>query len=149
MAVKIQITDAQIIAALNSPGGPVRRWADEVGALVTLQAQATAPVNSILNALHRGGAVGGFKAGFSWDRRGSNGHNAIVNITNSADHAVYAELGRSASSEKQVFTWEGWLPNVGPRRINHTRGRDGSHTLRNATNVVLARMTGGAYSPLV
>lgn len=143
MAIAIRISQSQIDAALNTPGGGVYDWVNEVAARTLLQAEATAPVNSILNALHRGGDVGEFKRSFTFDNRGSGGraHRVMARVINTSDHAIYAELGRSGSTKTQVFTWENWLPNVGPRKVHATHGRDGSHTLANALDLVYAQMT--------
>jgi hypothetical protein len=120
--VKVKITDRAIITALNEPGGGVYKWRDEVARDVKANAVANAPVNDPMNALHRGGTVGLYKAGFDWDRRGSSGHHTIARITNDSDHAIYVELGRSGSSKMQIFSWTEWGGAIGriggPREVS-------------------------------
>jgi hypothetical protein len=106
--VNVQISDRAIITALNTPGGDVYKWRDEVTREVKAQAEATAPVNDPMNAMHRGGTVGVYKASFDWDRRGSSGHHTIGRVVNTADHAIYVELGRSGSTKMQIFSWTEW-----------------------------------------
>lgn len=121
----VQVSDRAIITALNTPGGDVYKWRDEVAREVMMTAIATAPVNDPLNAMHRGGTVGVYKASFDWDRRGSSGHHTIGRVTNSADHAIYVELGRSASYKMQIFSWTEWGGAIqrigGPSKVTNTR----------------------------
>jgi hypothetical protein len=123
--VNVQISDRAIITALNTPGGDVYKWRDEVTKEVIANARINAPVNDPMNAMHRGGTVGVYKASFDWDRRGSSGHHTIGRVTNSADHAIYVELGRSGSSKMQIFSWTEWGGAIqrigGPSKVSNSR----------------------------
>jgi hypothetical protein len=103
--VKVTVTDRAIISALNTPGGDVYRWRDEVGREVKAIAEEIAPINNPMNAEHRGGEVGTYQASFGFDRRGSSGHHVVARVTNSSDHADIVEFGRSSSSQMQIFSW--------------------------------------------
>lgn len=139
------VTPQSVFRALNTPGGPVYEWRDDTAGQIVLAAEATAPINDVLNALHRGGLVGEFKRSFTWDAVGSNQVYLRATVYNYADHALYAEEGRGPSSKQQTFSWAGW--GGATRTTGSTRGRDGSHTLRNATNAVLAQAP-GVFTPL-
>ena len=151
--VRVKISDATVISALNTPGGDVNEWRTEVEREVLEGVFLASPINDVLNAVHRGGAVGEFKA--SWvTRRQGNGHRVGFQIENFSDHAIYVEEGRSASTKFQEFSWTGWGGEIravgrGTGSPRGTRGRDGKHILRDVTNRVLMRETGGAYTPLV
>ena len=133
--VEVDIDDRAIITALNAPGRPVFRWRDEQARAITNRAINTSPVNSPLNAMHRGGAVGTYKASWGFDRVGSNGHVVRATIFNSADHADIVEFGRRGSSGYERFSWTRWGGEI--RGVPHgTSGRPGKHILRNATNSV-------------
>lgn len=154
--VDVHIDDRLIISALNTPGGGVFEWRDNTARKIIDVAIAASPINNPLNAVHRGGVVGTFKASWGFDRRGSNGHRVQATIYNGADHAEFVEFGRSPSSEYQRFSWTVWggeIRSVGGRgtrgRVGDgTAGRDGKHVLRNATNAVMPGETGGTYTPL-
>jgi len=113
--IRVHIDDHLIISVLNSPGGGVSNWRDQVGQEIKSQAEATSPINNPANAMHREGVTGTYKAGWDWDRRGTSGHHVVARVTNSADHAVYVEWGRSASHEMQIFSWTAWGGDI--RRI--------------------------------
>lgn len=126
--VKVRIEDHLIISALNTPGGGVYRWRDEVGGEIKAVAEGMSPINNPANAQHRDGVVGTYKKGWDWDRRGSSGHHVVARVTNSADHAVYVEYGRSASHELQIFSWTAWGGDIrrvgGPQPVpTDERGR--------------------------
>lgn len=153
--VDVHITDRTVITALNTPGGAVYEWRDRVMNDIEDRAWARSPVNNPLNARHRGGVVGTYKRGWRVSRAGSNGHRVRMTISNVADHAVYVELGRSASGKYQVFAWTRWGGRTqwvgantefnrqragGLRRGGRrTAARPGKNILRNATNYVLRR----------
>lgn len=105
MATRVTVTDRAIISALNTPGGAVYRWRDEVGRETKRIAEGIAPINNPMNAEHRGGTVGTYQASFGFDRRGSSGHHVVARVTNDSDHADIVEFGRSSSSKMQVFSW--------------------------------------------
>jgi len=106
--VKVRIDDKAIISALNTPGGGVYEWRDQIGQEVRSNAEGMAPINDPMNAEHRGGEVGTYKASFDFDRRGSSGHHVVARVLNTADHAIYVERGRSASWKMQIFSWTEW-----------------------------------------
>jgi hypothetical protein len=131
---RVDIKDATIISALNTPGGAVFEWRNDTEDAVLSNAYATSPTNDVLNAQHRGGVVGTYKA--SWvTRRQGNGHRVGFQIENFADHAIYVEYGRRPSTKHEVFSWTGHKP---PGLIDlhehGTMGWDGKHVLRNAVN---------------
>jgi hypothetical protein len=147
--VRVNINDATVISALNTPGGAVHEWRNDTEHDLLQWVFLTSPVNDPLNAEHRGGVVGTYKA--SWvTRRQGNGHRIGFQIENFADHAIYVEEGRRASWRWERFSWTAHDP---PGSIDvHARGtsgRDGRHILRDGTNHVMAQATGGAYIPLV
>lgn len=102
--VRVTVSDRAIINALNTPGGGVYEWRDEVGKEVKRVAETIAPVNNPLDAEHRGGEVGTYQRSFDFDRRGSHGHHVIARVTNDAPHAIYVEYGRSSSAKFQRFS---------------------------------------------
>jgi len=106
--VSVTVTDRAIISACNTPGGPVWKFMGDLADQIVDTAWRRSPVNNVLNAQHRGGVVGTYKNSWDSDRRGTRGHRLIVRVTNSADHAVFVEYGRSMSSKFQVFSWTAW-----------------------------------------
>jgi hypothetical protein len=106
--VQVNISGTAVIKALNTPGGAVREWVDDVAGDITAMARNLSPVNNPLNALHRGGDVGTYKASWSWNRRGSRGHTVAGRVENSANHATIVEFGRAASTKMQIFSWTEW-----------------------------------------
>lgn len=149
--VRVDIKDAYIISALNTPGGAVHNWRNDTEEQLLIRCFETSPVNDVLDAVHRGGIVGEYQR--SWvTRRYGNQHRVGFAIENFADHAIFVEEGRSASTKVQRFSWSEWggdIRVVGFPWGTGTKRRDGQHVLRNATNAVLARTTGGSYTPLV
>lgn len=146
--VRVEIRDATIISALNTPGGAVFRWRDETEEKVLAVAYATSPVNDPLNALHRGGVVGEFKQ--SWvTRRYGNQHRVGFAIENFSDHADIVEFGRFRSFGHETFAWTEHTP---PGEIDThphgTAGRLGRHVLQRAVNSVMPAATGGTFTPL-
>lgn len=148
-SVDVDITDGAIITALNTPGGEVAKWRDRVAKVIVAQAELKSPVNDPLNAAHRGGVVGTYKASWGWDKSGSGGHSVQANIKNSSDHADIVEYGRPQTTGRERFSWAKHRP---PGSIKThkggTRGRDGQHVLRNAVNVTMPRYVDD-YTPLV
>lgn len=125
--VSVDISHASVIAACNTPGGPIYEWRDRTATVAIGNAQGRAPVNNPLNAMHRGGVVGTYRASFGWDRTGSHGHLVSATIFNDADHAIYVEEGRSASLRHQTFSWTRWGGRI--RTVDSTRRRPGTHVL--------------------
>ncbi|HEY6416444.1 MAG TPA: hypothetical protein VIX41_09410 [Acidimicrobiales bacterium] len=121
VGVRVRVTDRAIITALNTPGGAVFRWRDEVGREVKLVAEATSPINELQNAVHRGEEVGVLKGGWDWNRYG-NGHVVGARVFNTAPHALYVELGRSTSYKMQIFSWTEWQGGI--KRIGGPKPKD-------------------------
>jgi len=148
--VHVEVTDRAIITACNTPGGPIFEWRDEVGHDTAALAMAMSPVNSVLNALHRGGYVGEYKRSWGWDRVGSNGHDVRATIYNRSDHADIVEYGRRPSSGYERFTWRGASPpGATVVRPFGTRGWSGKHILAKAAAATVGAATGGAFSMTV
>lgn len=145
--VDVDINDALIISALNSPGGSVARWRDEVAERIIGIARNSSPVNDVLNAVHRGGIVGTYKASWQWDRRGSNRHRVRATVINTADHAQQVEYGRGPTEGRETFSWTGWGGAIRSVKFG-TRGWEGKHVLRDATNAVVPAATGGTVGPI-
>ena len=131
--VKVHITDAQIIRALNTRGGAVFTWSERRADQVRDWARDNSPVNDPLNAAHRGGAVGIFQA--SWATLHQvHGHHVTFAVLNAADHAPYVEFGRGESFKRQSFSW---TETQGRRiTVHHTKARPGQHVLREAVNAI-------------
>lgn len=150
--VDVTVTDVAIIRALNTPGGDVFNWRDEVMAETVRIAEATSPVNDILNTLGPGHAPPGeYIASWGADRIGSNGHEVRATIYNSSDHADIVEYGRSISFGYERFSWTGHSP-PGAVDVHQrgTRGRDGQHVLANATAAAVGASLGaGGFSMTV
>jgi hypothetical protein len=144
--VTVDISNALIITALNVPGQPVHNWSERVERRIRTRATSSSPVNNPLNAEHRGGVVGTYKASWRGDRIGTNGHKVRCTVINVSDHAAVVEYGRSGSKKYQRFSWTRWGGDI---RVAETRGRGGQHILRDATNAVMPGMTNGRYTPLV
>jgi hypothetical protein len=143
--VRVKVTDATIISALNTPGGAVHVWRNETERDLLELCYRTSPVNNPANAMHRGGLVGVYKASWVTRRRG-NQHRVGFAIENVSDHAIFVEEGRSASSGTEAFSTEDRARTI---VVPGSAARPGRHILRDATNRILMRATGGAYTPLV
>ncbi len=146
MRVTVDVSDAAIIRALNTPGGPVYEWRNDREREVLFRAHELSPVNDVLNAQHRGGVVGVFQA--SWvSRKTGNQHHLGFVVENFADHAIYVEEGRRPSNRYEVFSWVNNDPpgdiQVRPRG---TSGYTGHHVLQRAVNSVGAST--GDWAPV-
>jgi len=140
--VNVDISDPAIIAALNAPGRPVSRWRDELGDAIVSGARGLSPVNDPLNAMHRGGEVGTYKASWRWSRVGSNQHRSRLTVINDSDHAEFVEYGRGVSTGWERFSWVRWGGAI--RTVKRgTSGYPGKHVLQHATNTAVAAATGG------
>lgn len=143
--VTVDIGETDVIIALNSPGGVVYEWRDRVIDAIMGVAFATSPVNNPENAKHRGYVVGTYKASWTNNRIGSNGHSTRGQVENSADHAIFVEIGRDRVHAWQEFSWTRWEGEI--HAVRNTRGYDGLHVLRDATNEVMPHFV-GSYVPL-
>ncbi len=125
---------------MNGPSQfqPVLLWRERTMQLAKGFAITTAPVNNPLNAQHRGGKVGTYKASFVVQRTG-NQYGRGFKISNTADHAVFVENGRSATRRQQYFSWskEGGIP----RWYTKTRGRPGDRIIERAVETALTATT--------
>ena len=104
--VRVHIDKAALVTALTAPGGIVNNWSEVTGRKIVSQATRTSPVNNPLNALHRGGVVGTYKASWGFDMSGTNQYRTRVKVYNTADHAHWVEHGRDRSHGYEVFTWQ-------------------------------------------
>lgn len=139
--IDIDITDFEIISALNTPGGGAYEWRNKTAEEIKLRAEFMAPVNDALNEKHRASRRGLYKASFRWDKVGSGGHRVRARIYNIAEHAEFVEFGRAGSRKEQTFSWTEWggrINTVGGKFGGGTAPRDGEHILRDATNRVMA-----------
>lgn len=149
MANTIEITDASVILALNTPGGPAREWLDRVIEEIRVLAIANSPVNNPLNAVHRGGKVGTYKGSWKTSKAGSNAHVVKGTVLNTAEHAYYVEYGRGpATNTRQRFSWTGFKPPGRIGVVKNTEGFVGLHVLKYATNDTLEANT-DFYFPLL
>jgi hypothetical protein len=143
--VKVDVTDIAIIEALNTPGGAIFAWRDKVGRDTTRIAIGLSPVNDVENAEHRGGVVGTYKASWTWDRIGSQGHTVRARVMNGSDHADIVEYGRRRSLAREVFSWTGHDPSGSiSAHFAGTSGRDGQHVLARAASFAVGTATGGS-----
>lgn len=138
---RVVISDLLVIKALNTPGGSggVWRWIEAVKRDTIKNAIRIAPTNDPLNAIHRGGVVGTYRASFRSDGRGSNGHFLRRSIYNTADHARIVEHGRRSTrgGRWEVFYWS---QHPGREiRTRGTSGRHGDHVLERAFFMAMAK----------
>lgn len=125
---------------LNGPGAPVWNWRELAANTALTTALALAPVNNPLNATHRGGRVGTYKAGIRMHRTG-NQYGLGFNISATAGHSRYVENGRSASSRPQRFGWTGHRPPGAIWTVGRTRGRAGKKVIERSIAAALAVTT--------
>jgi len=139
--VRVTVDDFAIIQALNTPGGGVFEWRDDIADEIVRDAREHSPINNPLNAVHRGGGVGEYKSSWFWTPWGSNQHLVRAYIFNESDHAQLVEWGRRSTKGRgrERFSWAKAQP---PGRIivtRGTRGYAGRGILKNAVNRALAR----------
>lgn len=125
---------------LNGPGAPVFNWREVAANTALATALAIAPVNNPLNAKHRGGVVGTYKAGIRMYRTG-NQYGLGFNISATARHSRFVELGRRGSSKKQRFSWSKHSPPGAIWTVEQTRGRAGQFVIERAVDAALAATT--------
>ncbi len=150
-SVKVVISDTLIIKACNTPGGSggVAKEMNDWAKRCKLRAINTSPVNDPMNATHRGGVVGTYKASFKSSRKGSNGHILRRTLLNVAPHAPYVEYGRRSTRFGDSFYakhWPGWPAMPGNNHIVFTDLRSNS-VLRSKGNWELFGWT--AHSGIV
>lgn len=142
--VRVHISNAQLKAATVGSTGVLTDWAHGVADDFIAQFHRRVEDNLESNAMHRGGVVGGYRAGIGADVN-QNQYGLQIRGTNSAAHAAYAEFGRGPSQKWQYFSWS----KKGGRGAwySSTRGRDGQHAMRSAMNATMPRYVDG-YTPL-
>lgn len=136
------ISTARVYSALHTPGGPVREWVKDRAEEIKTVAEMRSPVNHPLNALHRGGKVGIYKA--SWYTRfsGTNQHGTMFEVGNRANHAIFVEDGRRAAYAWQRFSWRKAQyagPRKGSNREWYVDPRPGRSKFFVTTNLTNAR----------
>lgn len=132
------ITRASVQFGLNgAPRGPVWIYREFTMHAALVACVATAPVGNPLNAVHRGGVVGTYKASFHSDRKGSNQSGLRFSISNSADHAAIVEFGRRTVFADQYFSWSRGKHPGKPGWNTRTRGRDGTHHIEKTVRRVM------------
>lgn len=157
------VTTARIRAAVNTPGGPVREAVRKTIRRAKVIAIADAPVGDPGDYQHRlfgfasgPKAPGTYKASFKSDIRGSRGPRVVGNLRNTADHAIYVELGRSTRGGWQRFTSATSyrsFPNVSAFEeldlvreqlivVNGTATRAGKHILEDSLETAAAEVLG-------
>ena len=142
--VRVHISHADVRRALTATGQPLDRWVRRVQDDSLEQFQRRCEDNLVENALHRGGEVGGYRAGIG-SAITQNQHGIQFKLTNDAPHAIYAEEGRGPSMAWQRFSWSRASGRI--KWYSETGGRDGQHAMLAAINSALARNAEG-YVPL-
>lgn len=137
MTTVVAINTYTVWRALHTPGGPVHKWTVNLAETTKRNAIRLAPVNDPLNALHRGGVVGTYKASFGISGRGSNQFSTRRVVYNSSDHANIVEFGRRAVRGFQTFSWTAWGGDI--RTVTRTEGRPGKRVLERAARQAAAR----------
>jgi hypothetical protein len=71
------------------------------------KARSLAPINNPMNAAHRGGKVGTYKASFKRTKRPVRQGISVayMRVVNTAAHASIVESGKPYVRKRQVFTW--------------------------------------------
>lgn len=147
--VDVDINDRGIYVALHAPGGIVSELRNDIQRSALGWALDLAPINNPLNARHRGGVVGRYKASFHTDRIGSNQTSSRFTIGNDADHAYQVEFGRPVTFGWERFAWRKHKPPGAIRaHKSGTRGYTGQHVLRDAVNTACAEFIPG-YIPMI
>lgn len=147
--VDVDISDRGVYIALHGPTGLVSELRDNIQAATMSWALDLAPINHPLNARHRWGRVGVYKASFRDDRSGSNQHASRFTLFNHADHAYLVEYGRPMTFGYERFAWRKHKPPGATRAHKRgTRGWDGQHVLRDAVNAAVSEFVPG-YIPMI
>lgn len=140
--ISTNINRTTVAFALNNPAnGPVWRYRELSMHAALTACIAGAPVNDPLNAVHRGGVVGTYKASMRSDRIGSNQYQLRFNITNSAGHAGVVENGRAGSSKDQFFSWAGGVNPGKPEWHRRTGAREGTHHIEETVRRVMRTLS--------
>lgn len=149
--VKTTFTDKTVISALNTPGGAVHDWREEVLADLREEFAMVAPEGVDDNRSHDRGSAGNYMASQNYDRRGSSGHHVVARMWNSAFYAEAVEFGRRSTRGEESWERFGWRKHKPSGAIrwhpSGTSGYEGFHTQRDVTNAVMPRHMDG-YAPL-
>ena len=139
--VEVDISQAQVTLVLNAPGGLVNDWMRETIAGIEAAAIANSPINDVLNAMHRGGVVGTYKA--SWRSPAiTNGSNSVSGtVENTAGHAIFVEEGRDHVVGQQRFSWRNFKPPGSIHVVQNSAGYPRQRVLYYATQDVLEAQT--------
>jgi len=107
---KVDVDDLKVWRQCNRPGGTggVGAYRDAWLSQAKTVAVASSPVNDPLNAVHRGGVVGTYKASWRVSHDAAPVWVAAGRLSNTADHAIIVEKGRSESRKPQLFSWTKW-----------------------------------------
>lgn len=110
MATRVVVRPRDVYHQMNREGGTggAAAYRDALLSDAKLYAVMWSPVNDPLNAKHRGGAVGTYKASWKAQRDRAPMHLSRGRLRNTANHAIFVELGRSASKKPQRFSWTKW-----------------------------------------
>lgn len=158
---KVVISDVLVFKALNAPGGIITKDMNKTQKRIILRAQAKAPVNNPLNATHRGGVVGTYRASFKKKRWG-NKNQLHRYVYNDAPHAIYVEKGRRSTRFPPGLRpgrWEtfGWTqaagaildyPGTGARRGRHVLEEAWTWSIRKYVSVGVIRAGGSRFRSL-
>lgn len=145
--VTVRVTDRTVITALNTPGGPLREWREELLRALQHEFDLTAPEGDPRNRTHDR-KVGGNYMKSQYFRRSGNGHSVGVVYGNNAFYAEAVEFGRSPTGGYEKFAWRKHTP-PGSIKLHKTGtgGYAGMHVQRDIANVVMPRFMDG-YAPL-
>lgn len=132
------ISDTLIIKACNTEAGSggVARWLSGVSRRVKEECEAKAPVSDPADRMHRPWDPGGtYKASFVRGPKIGNQHRIQRTVTNTSDHAIFVERGRSSSRADQYFSSK--RSGGEPHWSDYTGGREGKHIMEDALETVL------------
>jgi hypothetical protein len=148
---KVEISEALVIKALNTPSGSggVWRWIEGVAQQTRRNAIKIAPVGNPLDSLHRPEPPGRYKKSFRIRRVGSNQHILVRQIINTAPHAIIVEKGRRSTRfdpSSKGGPWErfSWSKRGGKfGSYAGTSGRAGHHVVERSFERAMARRRTG------
>ncbi len=141
----VKINSRSVSRGIATPGGVLWEWRDTTGNQIKRFAQGLSPVNDPLDAAHRAGVVGRYKAAWVKTNGTASLSKLSVNVTNLAEHASVVEYGRNGSRKMQFFASR--ASGGVPRWHSGTRGRAGQFVLTDATNLAMS-ITSTMRNPL-
>jgi len=128
VTVRVTVSAERLFLATNAPTGLVRQDINKLRIKTADALQRNAPRNSPLNEKHRGAGTtvenpppyaDSFRSRMYGNQSGSG-----FTMRNTAPHAAVVELGRSASSKEQRFSWKRWGGEI--KRVSFTGARKGT-----------------------